>query len=107
MPYILERTDYTWERHRYYTGMADAQRPTEAFRKNIFGCFIYDDAGLHAVDRIGADNIMFESDYPHSDCNWPHTRKMLEESLAHLPDDVCRKIAEDNARRVFNFPRQG
>jgi predicted TIM-barrel fold metal-dependent hydrolase len=105
MPYILERADYTWERHRYYTGMSDARRPSEIFRTNIFGCFIYDDAGLHNVDRIGADNIMFESDYPHSDSNWPHTRKMLAESLAHLPDDVCRKIAEENARRIFNFPR--
>ena len=107
LPYILERSDYTWERHRFYTGMADAQKPSDVFRNNIYGCFIYDDAGLHNVDRIGVDNIMFESDYPHSDCNWPHTRKMLEESLAHLPDDVCQKIAEDNARRVFNFPRRG
>jgi predicted TIM-barrel fold metal-dependent hydrolase len=106
LPYILERTDYTWERHRYYTGMADAKKPSEIFRSNIFGCFISDDAGLHNIDRIGEDNIMFESDYPHSDCNFPHSRKMLEESLAHVPDAVARKIAEDNARRVFNFPRQ-
>lgn len=105
MPYILERMDYTWERHRFYTGMADARRPSDIFRTNIFGCFIYDEAGLANIDRIGVDNIMFESDYPHSDSNWPHTRKMLAESLAHLPDDVARKIAEDNARRVFNFPR--
>ena len=105
MPYILERVDYTWERHRYYTGMSDARKPSEIFRSNIFGCFIYDDAGLHNLDRIGTDNVMFESDYPHSDSNWPHTRKMLAESLAHLSDDVAAKVAEQNARRVFNFPR--
>jgi predicted TIM-barrel fold metal-dependent hydrolase len=87
--------------------MVDARRPSEIFRSNIYGCFISDDAGLDQIDRIGVDNIMFEGDYPHSDSNWPHARKMLEESLAHLPDEACRKIAEDNARRVFNFPRQG
>jgi predicted TIM-barrel fold metal-dependent hydrolase len=106
MPYILERADYTWERHRFYTGMADARKPSDTFRSNIYGCFIADEAGLANVDRIGEDNIMFESDYPHSDCNYPHSRKMLEEALAHLPDDTARKIAEDNARRVFNFPRR-
>jgi predicted TIM-barrel fold metal-dependent hydrolase len=106
MPYILERTDYTWERHRYYTGMADATRPSEIFRNNIFGCFIYDDAGLKNIDLIGENNIMFESDYPHSDSNFPHAREMLEKSLANVPDDQARKIAEDNARRVYNFPRQ-
>lgn len=106
MPYILERADYTWERHRFYTGMADASRPSEIFANNIFGCFIYDDAGLANIDLIGEDNIMFEGDYPHSDSNWPHTREMLAKSLANVPDDTARKIAEGNARRVYNFPRQ-
>ena len=105
MPYILERADYTWERHRYYTGMEDARKPSEIFRDHIYGCFIADDAGLHNVERIGEDNIMFESDYPHSDSNWPHARKMLAEALAHLPDDVCAKIAEGNARKLYDFPR--
>jgi predicted TIM-barrel fold metal-dependent hydrolase len=106
MPYILERTDYTWERHRFYTGMADATRPSEIFRSNIYGCFIYDDAGLANIDLIGENNIMFESDYPHSDSNFPHAREMLEKSLANVSDATARKIAEDNARRVYNFPRQ-
>jgi hypothetical protein len=30
---------------------------------------------------------------------------MLAEVLADVPDDDARKIAELNARRVFNFPR--
>ena len=106
MPYILERADYTWERHRYYTGMSDASRPSDIFHNNIYGCFIYDDAGLANIDRIGENNIMFEGDYPHSDSNWPHSREMLAKSLADVPDDVARKIAEDTARRVYEFPRQ-
>lgn len=105
IPYILERTDYTWERHRFYTGMADARKPSEIFREHIYGCFIYDEAGLRNIDLIGADNVMFESDYPHSDSNWPHTRKMLAEALADVPDDIAAKIAEGNARRLYNFPR--
>jgi predicted TIM-barrel fold metal-dependent hydrolase len=60
---------------------------------------------LQNVDLIGEDNIMFECDYPHSDSNWPNTRKMLSESLVHVPDDRARKIAETNARRLYNFPR--
>jgi predicted TIM-barrel fold metal-dependent hydrolase len=86
--------------------MVDALRPSEIFRDHIYGCFISDDAGLANIDRIGADNIMFESDYPHSDSNFPHARKMLAEALVHVPDDVARKIAEDNARKLFNFPRR-
>jgi predicted TIM-barrel fold metal-dependent hydrolase len=105
MPYILERCDYTWERHRYYTGMDDASRPSDIFRDHIHGCFIFDDAGLKNIDLIGVDNIMFEGDYPHSDSNWPNSRKMLAECLLHVPDDQARKIAEGNARALFHFPR--
>jgi predicted TIM-barrel fold metal-dependent hydrolase len=103
---MLERCDYTWERHKIYTGMADAKKPSEIFREHIYGCFIADDAGIRNIDLIGEDNVMFESDYPHSDSNWPNARKMLEESLANTPDHIARKIAEDNARRLFNFPRK-
>ena len=54
---------------------------------------------------IGLDNIMFESDYPHSDSNYPASRQKLEGVLASGPDNEARKIAELNARKVFNFPR--
>jgi predicted TIM-barrel fold metal-dependent hydrolase len=106
MPWLLERTDYTWERHRHYTGINQEARPSDLFRDHIFGCFIADEAGIEMRHLIGIDNIMFESDYPHSDSNWPNSRKKLEVVLEQVPDDEARRIAEDNTRRVFNFPRQ-
>jgi predicted TIM-barrel fold metal-dependent hydrolase len=105
MPYLLERIDYSWGRHRYWCNVNADIKPSELFVDHIYGCFVSDDAGLAARDRIGVHQIMFESDYPHSDCNWPHTRKLLEESLADVPDDEARLIAEGNARRIFHFPR--
>ena len=105
IPYVLERTDYTWDRHRWYTGVNTDVRPSDLFRDHIFGCFIADEAGIDFRDKIGVTNIMFEGDYPHSDSNFPHSRKKLSEVLADVPEAEARAIAEDNARRVFNFPR--
>lgn len=105
IPYVLERADYTWERHRWYTGVNTEVRPSELFRDHVFGCFIADHAGVQMRELAGVDNLMFEGDYPHSDSNYPNSRKLLAEVLLDVPDDEARKIAEDNARRVFNFPR--
>jgi predicted TIM-barrel fold metal-dependent hydrolase len=105
MPYIVERLDYVWERHRWYTGVNKDVLPSDLFRDHIFGCFISDQAGIETREIIGVDNLMFEGDYPHSDSQYPASRKKLAEALLHVPDDHARKIAEDNARRVFNFPR--
>jgi hypothetical protein len=48
---------------------------------------------------------MLEIDFPHSDSNWPNSRKRAAEVLAQVPDDECKLIVEENARRMLNFPR--
>lgn len=105
IPYILERTDYSWERHRYWCNINAEMRPSELFKDHIYGCFVSDQVGIDERHKIGVEQILFESDYPHSDCNWPHTRKILSEQLAEVPDDEAGLIVEGNARKIFNFPR--
>lgn len=105
LPYMLERIDYVWERHRWYNDVNKEVRPSELFKDHVYGCFISDNAGVFARHLIGVENIMFESDYPHSDSQWPHTRKVLEEVMADVPDHEVRLMVEDNARRLYNFPR--
>ena len=41
------------------------------FRDHVFGCFIDDAHGIASIDEIGEDNVMCETDYPHSDSTWP------------------------------------
>ncbi|BBZ14849.1 amidohydrolase family protein [Mycobacterium branderi] len=105
IPYILERADYVWERHRYYQPIDFHARPSELFRQHFWGCFIEDDHGLANRHAIGVDRIMLEIDYPHSDSNWPNSRKRAAEALAGVPDEECSLIVEENARRMLNFPR--
>jgi predicted TIM-barrel fold metal-dependent hydrolase len=105
MPYLLERMDYVWERHRWYTEIDKETRPSDLFRRNVWGCFIDDEAGLALRHTIGIDRLTWECDYPHSDSNWPHARKRAAEMLADVPDDEAHRIAELNARELFNFPR--
>jgi predicted TIM-barrel fold metal-dependent hydrolase len=105
IPYILERADFVWERHRYYQPIDFDSRPSDLFRKHFWGCFIDDEFGLKNLDAIGTDRVMLEIDYPHSDSNWPNSRKRAAEVLADVPDDIAQKIAETNARTMLRFPR--
>ncbi|HEX3679095.1 MAG TPA: amidohydrolase family protein [Galbitalea sp.] len=105
IPYILERADYTWERHRWYQAIDFDARPSDLFKQHFWGCFIDDEHGLANRHTIGIDRIMLEIDYPHSDSNWPNSRKRATEVLGDVPDDEVSKIVEDNARRMLRFPR--
>jgi predicted TIM-barrel fold metal-dependent hydrolase len=105
IPYMLERVDYVWDRHRWWNDVNFDVKPSDLFAAHVYGCFISDGAGIEARHRIGVDNIMFESDYPHSDSQWPHTRKYLEEVMTDVPDEDARKMCELNARGLYRFPR--
>ncbi|WP_375482564.1 amidohydrolase family protein [uncultured Jatrophihabitans sp.] len=104
IPYLLERIDYTWERHRWYQDIDKVARPSELFKKHFWGCFIDDFHGVDNRYQIGIENILIEVDYPHSDSNWPNSRKRIAENLVNVPDDEARMIVETNARALFKFP---
>jgi predicted TIM-barrel fold metal-dependent hydrolase len=105
IPYIVERTDYTWERHRWYQKIDFDQRPSELFKQHFWGCFIDDRFGVFAREWIGVDRITLEIDYPHSDSMWPNSRKHATEVFLDVPDDDVRKMVETNARGLYDFPR--
>jgi predicted TIM-barrel fold metal-dependent hydrolase len=106
IPYILERCDYGWERHRYYQQIDFDARPSDLFRQHFYGCFIDDEYGLTNRHLIGVDRITIEADYPHSDSNWPNTRKRAAEVFANVPDHEVEMMVETNARGMLRFPRQ-
>src|SRR5439155_281934 len=61
------------------------------------------DASSRLRDVIGVDNMMWGSDYPHSESTFPQSRKILAEILAGVPEDEQAKIAGGNTARVYNF----
>ncbi|HVW45220.1 MAG TPA: amidohydrolase family protein [Amycolatopsis sp.] len=104
VPYIIERADYVWRKHRFYQNISQDVKPSELFRKHFHGCFIEDDFGLANRHVIGVDRITWECDYPHSDSFWPASRKRAEEAFLDVPDDEVHQIVELNARRLYNLP---
>jgi hypothetical protein len=75
----------------------------ERFRDHIYGCFIDDFAGIANIDRIGIDNVMIETDYPHSDSTWPDCIEHAHKQLATLSPTDAYKVLRGNAERVFRF----
>ena len=62
-----------------------------------------DAIGIRLRDVIGVDNMMWGSDYPHSESTFPQSRKILSEILAGVPDEEQAKIVGGNTARVYGF----
>jgi hypothetical protein len=52
------------------------------------------------IDVLGADFIMFASDYPHWDGEWPESTKHLR-TRADISEEAREKIAARNAQRFY------
>jgi predicted TIM-barrel fold metal-dependent hydrolase len=77
--------------------------PSDFVRRNVVRSFQQDAIGIRLRDVIGVDNMMWSSDYPHSEPTFPQSRKILADILIGIPDDEQAKIAGGNTTRVYNF----
>jgi predicted TIM-barrel fold metal-dependent hydrolase len=108
-PHLLSTMDYTYrERHgEAIYRFKDDMRPSDFFRRNVVLSFQEDAVGIRLRDLIGTDNMMWGSDYPHSESTFPRSRQILAEILAGVPEDEQAKIAGGNTARVYRFDMAG
>jgi predicted TIM-barrel fold metal-dependent hydrolase len=102
-PWLLHRLD----EHQEWVGWYDApdlkRKPSEYFRSN---CFVSVDADeetvKHYVDWFGDDNLVFSTDFPHGDSQFPHAVEMFHK--LPLSESSRRKILGANWSRLYNLP---
>jgi predicted TIM-barrel fold metal-dependent hydrolase len=104
IPYFLERIDYTYQRHRAWTGQDFGdQLPSQVFNDRIYTCFIDDQFGIESRSHLNIDHLTWECDYPHSDSTWPQSPEQLMKSLTDCTDEEIDKITHANAMRAFHY----
>lgn len=103
VPYQLEQAEKIYAKPGFRNQIGSRRPPREVFAEHMYVCFMCDDTAMRSLDVIGEDNIMWESDYPHEDGFFPASRARLAQTLADVPDETAKKIAESNARRLFGI----
>ena len=103
LPWLLYRLD---ERAKLHGPLADvplSKKPSEYFLRQ---CFISLDPDEYLVSdvikRIGDDNLVISTDYPHIDAHFPHALDEFLE-IEDVSDMSRRKILWDNCARLYNL----
>jgi predicted TIM-barrel fold metal-dependent hydrolase len=108
MPFQLERMDAVWRDGR---GDVDNVKtlPSEQVKGRVYGCVFDDLHGLINRDAVGTDHILWETDYPHSDGTFPHSRKIAHElfTAAGMNAQECRMVLRSNAVKAYGLDRFG
>lgn len=103
IPYFLERMDQTFNKHRFWTKSVITEKPSFYWYRQGHATFIQDLAGMAERHRAGLHNIMWSTDYPHSDSTWPKSREALEEHFKDVPADERTLIAGGNCAALYGL----
>ncbi len=105
IPTLLEQTDDMFMRYRFFTGQAEHYRwlPSEMFHRNIWATFMIDSVGMDLRYRMNLNHIMWSTDYPHTGCDWPNSRTVIERMFRGLPTDEVKLFLHDNVKRLYNL----
>lgn len=104
IPFLLEAIE-----HQFHETSADgfpdlSLTPLEYFQRNMYACYWFEKANIaHTISVLGADRILFETDFPHPTCLFPDSMATAAPGLATLSEGDRRKVLQDNAASLYGI----
>lgn len=105
IPYILERMDLEWEDQ--FKDLTLTMKPSAYWRRQCKATYQTDPIGIKLIEELGAETVMWGSDFPHPDGVWPDSQEFIQRELGHLPAESRHKIVCANAAELYGFTPRG
>jgi uncharacterized protein len=104
IPFVLEAMDYQFmgnsvrEEHPEFKLL-----PSEYFTRNVYACYWFEQtAPRRLIDKVGVDNILFETDFPHPTSLYgDEVHARIKGGLSDCEESVRNKILWDNAQKLY------
>ena len=101
LPYVFDRLDT--EYYDRATSLGFKMAPSDYFRRQGYVTYQQDKFLEPIVPLIGEDRIIWGADYPHPDCLWPESKRILAENLSSFSAETQKKITCDNAAALYGL----
>jgi predicted TIM-barrel fold metal-dependent hydrolase len=105
IPFALEALDYQFQGNRVFDEHPEFDRlPSEYFRTNVHACYWFEQiAPRRLIDKVGADRIMFETDFPHPTSLYgDEVHQRIATGLGDSDEATRRMILWENAQRLYH-----
>ena len=108
IPFFLQGADVRYDRHHRWAerllGFKPLKRPpSEYIREYCYWGFQFDRVGVELRDKINVNRLMWGSDFPHQESDWPDSLKIIERNFAGVPEEDKRKMTCGNAVEFFRL----
>ncbi len=97
------RLDHAYRHYGSLSNVKLKEMPSFYLKRQLFGTFEDEPLSNESLQRFGADNFMWASDYPHGVSTWPRSRGAIEKDFATIPQATRNKIILENVKRCYNI----
>ena len=80
------------------------ERPADVLKRNFWFCTLDDPGTINTRYRIGVENILFETDYPHGDGTWPASQSLIGDVWGDIPNQEITMMCSENASQLYRHP---
>ncbi len=104
VPFVLEALDYQFLGNHVADDRPEFDRlPSEYFARNIYACYWFEQtAPRRLLDKVGVDNILFETDFPHPTSLYgDEVKQRIATGLSDCDAATRRKILWGNAQKLY------
>jgi predicted TIM-barrel fold metal-dependent hydrolase len=105
VPFVLDCADYHFRRAGVRADHPEfAELPSFYFRRQCAVTYWFEDVVPGVFERVGIDNVLFETDFPHPTGLWrEEVAEHIDRGLSGLSAADQEKILRSNAERVYNL----
>lgn len=104
VPFWLEGMEHQLDEFRTAQNRGLQLRPIEYFRRNFWVSFWFETcAPTKLLDEIGADRLLFETDYPHPTSLYPGVQDKLVSVLGGHDYATRKRVLQDNPAELYNL----
>ena len=105
MPHYMYRMDHA-AKFQFPNGILDglSKVPSEYIKSNVWMTFQDDLTAFNSLHQMPYTQLLWASDFPHTDSTWPRSQQLLAEHTRNLQEPQRQAIMRDNTARVFSLP---
>ncbi len=104
LPFFLEVLDHQMHETAPNELAELSMLPSDYFRRQFYGCFWFERSTVRpTLEYVGAQSLMFETDFPHPTCLYPRDDHGLAQALEGIPHDDVERIMSLNAAELYRI----
>jgi predicted TIM-barrel fold metal-dependent hydrolase len=87
-----------------YDYPALSELPSFYFHRNVALTFIEEPDAIQLLrHRLGSENLLWSTDYPHPVTSWPHSRAVIDSQFEGVPAEERELMLSANAARIWHL----